>query len=120
MAAGPHTEPRRILALAQRALGDLRGLLTGLPADVLDAAPLAGEWSIRATLHHVIVVERRYALQTCYAVERTDGDPMRIAEERLPSPEAIEAGGDVDTLLARLAAARAETDRALGDLARRR
>ena len=117
VAAGPHPEPRRILALAQRALGDLRGLLTGLPADALDAAPRAGEWSIRATLHHVLVVERRYALQTRYAAERTDADPMRIAEERLPSPEAIEAGGDIDSLLARLAEARAETDRALGDLA---
>ena len=116
MAAVPHPEPRRILALAQRALGDLRGLLTGLPAGALDAAPRAGEWSIRATLHHVLVVERRYALQTRYAVERTDADPMRIAEERLPSPEAIDASGDVDTLLARLAEARAETDRALGDL----
>ena len=117
VAAVPHPEPRRILALAQRALGDLRGLLTALPADALDAAPRAGEWSIRATLHHVLVVERRYALQTRYAVERTDADPMRIAEERLPSPEAIEAGGDIDSLLARLAEARAETDRALGDLA---
>src|SRR5215813_5119385 len=32
-------ESRRILALAQRAFGDLRGLLLGLPDDLLDRAP---------------------------------------------------------------------------------
>src|SRR5215470_10274294 len=35
-AAGPHPESRRILALADRAFGDLRGLLAGLPAAMLD------------------------------------------------------------------------------------
>jgi hypothetical protein len=115
-AAGPHPESRRILALAQRALGDLRGLLAGLPADRLDVAPRAGEWSIRAVLHHLLVVERRYAVQTLYAVERADAEPVRIPEDRLPTPAQLDDRGDADALLARLADARAETDRRLGAL----
>jgi len=114
--AEPHPESRRILALAQRAFGDLRGLMAGLPADVLDAVPSAGEWSIRTTLHHLLVVERRYALQTLYAVERTDAEPVRIPEDRLPTPAQLDDRGDVATLLARLGEARAETDRRLGGL----
>jgi DinB family protein len=117
VAAEPHPESRRILALAQRALGDLRGLLTGLPGERLDATPRAGEWSIRETLHHLIVIERRYAVQTLYAVERADIEPVRIPDARLPTPAQIEAGGDVEVLLARLGDARAETSRTLGDLA---
>ena len=42
VAAQPHPESRRILSLAQRAFGDLRGLLVGLPADLLDRAPREG------------------------------------------------------------------------------
>jgi hypothetical protein len=116
-AAGPHPESRRILALAQRAFGDLRGLLTGLPAERLDAAPVPGEWSVRETLHHLLVIEGRYAVQTRYAVERAEGEPVRIPEARLPAPGQFDAGGDVAALLARLAAARTETNRALGALA---
>jgi DinB superfamily len=114
--AEPHPESRRVLALSQRSFGDLRGLLAGLPADLLDASPGAGEWSIRATLHHLLVVERRYALQTLYAVERTDADPVRIPEDRLTTPAQLDDRGDVATLLARLGEARAETDRQLGGL----
>ena len=112
----PHPESRRVLALAQRAFGDLRGLVAGLPTDVLDAAPRAGEWSIRQTLHHLLVIERRYALQTLYAVQRTNAEPVRIPEDRLPTPAQLDDRGDVDALLARLADARAETDRRLGAL----
>ena len=90
-AAEPHPESRRILALAQRALGDLRGLLAGLPAEQLDVAPRPGEWSIRQTLHHLLVVERRYALQTLYAVERADTEPVRIPDDRLPAPSSTTA-----------------------------
>jgi hypothetical protein len=117
VAAAPHPESRRILALAQRALGDLRGLLTGLPAEHLDPAPRAGEWSIRETLHHLLVVEGRYAVQTRYAAERAETEPVRIPDARLPTPAQFDAGGDIGALLARLADARAETNRTLGALA---
>jgi hypothetical protein len=116
VAARPHPESRRILSLAQRAFGDLRGLLIGLPTALLDTAPREGEWSLRETLRHVIVIEGRYAVQTRYAVERTDADPMRVADDKMPTPAQVDVTGDTSRILARLAETRAETDRRLGDL----
>lgn len=115
-AARPHPESRRILSLAQRAFGDLRGLLVGLPANLLDEAPRAGEWSIREILRHIVVTEKRYAIGTAYAVERADGDPMRVADAKLPTAAQMNVAGGIGAILARLAGARSETDRRLGDL----
>jgi DinB superfamily len=117
IAARSHPESRRILALAQRAFGDLRGLLIGLPVDLLDRSPREGEWSIGEVLHHVLAIERRYAIQTRYAVERADGDPMRIPDGRLPPTAPLDVPGGVGELLARIGEARAETNRWLGSLA---
>lgn len=117
VAARPHPESRRILSLAQRAFGDLRGLLIGLPADLLDRAPRAGEWPVRETLGHMLTVERRYALQTLYAIERADSDPVRIPDDRLPTGAQINAGSGIGEILTRLGDARAETNRRLGNLA---
>jgi DinB family protein len=116
VAARPHPESRRILSLAQRAFGDLRGLLVGLSADLLDQAPREGEWPVRETLRHMLVVERRYALQTLYATERSDSDPMRIPDDRLPTPAQIDVTGGIRDILGRIGAARAGTDRRLADL----
>lgn len=107
---------RRFLSLAQRAFGDLRGLLIGLPADLLDQPPREGEWPVREILRHVIVVEGRYAVQTRHAVERADTDPTRVADEKLPTPPQTDVTGKISEILARLGDARAETDRRLGDL----
>jgi hypothetical protein len=115
-AAGQHPESRRILALAQRAFGDLRGLLIGLPDDLLETPPRPGEWSIGETLRHLWAIERRYALQTLYAVERSDSEPVRIADDRLPPVAPAASGGDLGVLLARLGQARAETNDKLGDV----
>ncbi|HTY79410.1 MAG TPA: DinB family protein [Candidatus Bathyarchaeia archaeon] len=112
----PPPESRRILALAQRALGDLRGLLIGLPDALLDRSPREGEWSLREILRHIIVIEGRYAVQTEYAVTRSDADPMRVADDRMPTPAQTDVTGDVATILDRLREARARTDRRLGDL----
>jgi hypothetical protein len=117
VASGRHPESQLILAQAQRAFGDLRGLLVGLPDDVLDAAPRAGEWPVRDTLRHVLWVERRYALQTLHAIERAAGDPVRIPDARLPALDLIDVSGDVAAVLARIGDARADTNRRLGDLA---
>jgi hypothetical protein len=114
--ARPLPESRRILSLAQRAFGDLRGLLVGLPADLIDRAPRAGEWPVRDVLRHMWVIERRYALQTLYAVERADSDPVRIADDRLPTPAQMDATGSLDEVLARLGAAREESNRRLGEI----
>jgi len=117
VAAGSHPESRRILALAQRAFGSLRGLLAGLPGALLDKAPRAGEWPLRETLGHTLAVEQRYALQTRYAVDREDVDPMRIPDDRLPPTAPMSVGGEIEAVLARLAEARAETSRLLGAVA---
>jgi hypothetical protein len=109
-------ESRRILSLAQRAFGDLRGLLAGLPADLFDRAPRAGDWPVREVLRHMWVIEGRYAAQTLYAVERADADPVRIADNRLPTPADMDATGPPADVLARLAATRAESHRRLGDV----
>ena len=113
----PVPESRRILSFAQRAFGDLRGLLVGLPAHLIDRAPAAGEWPVREVLRHMWVVERRYALQTLYALERADSDPMRIADDRLPTPAQMDVTGGIGEVLARLGEARAESNRRLGDVA---
>jgi len=116
VSASAHPESRRILALAQHAFGELRGLLAGLPDPLLDRAPRAGEWPIREVLAHMLAVEERYALQTRYAVERTDADPMRIPDNRMPPTAQAHIAGEVDAILARLAEARADTNRRLGDV----
>ncbi len=110
VAAEPHPESRRILSLAQRAFGDLRALLLGVPDDLLDQAPREGEWPLRDTLRHILAVERRYGLQTKYAVERRDGDPMRISDDRLPTPAQIDVTGGFREILGRIGAARAESN----------
>lgn len=114
--AATHPESRRILALAHHAFGSLRALLAGLPGALLDKPPRAGEWPIRETLGHMLAVEQRYALQTKYAVDRTDADPMRIPDNRLPPTAPANVGGEIAAVLARLAEARAETGRWLGDV----
>ena len=115
-AAVSRPESRRILALAHRAFGDLRGLLIGLPAELLDRAPRDGEWTVREILRHVIVIEGRYAVGTRYAVDRADADPMRVADDKMPTPAQTDVTGSATQILARLGAVRAETDRRLGDL----
>ncbi|MBI3825392.1 MAG: DinB family protein [Candidatus Rokubacteria bacterium] len=117
VSAGIHPESRRILALAQRAFGDLRSLLLGLPTDLLDTPPRAGEWPVRETLRHMLVVERRYALQTRYALERADAEPVRIPDDRLPTPAQMDVSGEIGAILARLGDARTATNRWLGDVA---
>jgi hypothetical protein len=117
LAAAPNPESRRILALAQQAFGDLRGLILGLPDDLLEQAPRDGEWSVGEVLRHVLSVERRYAIQTLWAVERGEADPIRIPADRLPPTTPAAISGGAGELLARIGEARAETNRSLGSLA---
>jgi hypothetical protein len=114
--AGAHPESRRILALAQRVFGDLRGLVVGVPAQVLERQPAAGEWSVMHVLRHVQVVEERYMLQTAYAVDRSDADPIRIPDGGMPKIDALDTSGDGAAVLSRIAAAREATNRRLGDV----
>jgi hypothetical protein len=116
VSARSHAESRRILALAQHAFGDLRGLVLGLTDDVLEQVPRADEWSVGDVLRHVLSVERRYATQTRWAVERADSDPIRIPADRLPSSEPAPITASGADLLAALASARAETNRTRGNV----
>ena len=55
VSAAAHPESRRILALAQRAFGDLRGLVDRASRqDLLDRAPREGEWPLRQVLRHML------------------------------------------------------------------
>ncbi len=114
--AKPHPESRRILALAQRAFGDLRGLLVGLQEDLLASAPSQGVWSVREVIAHMILVEQRYALHTLYAVERSDAEPVRLPDARLPPLAPSDDGGSVGEILTRLGTARADTNRRLDNV----
>src|SRR5438105_15438497 len=66
------SEAARILSLAQRAFGDLRGLVAGLDESLFDAAPAPGEWTLRQTLGHLLLVELRYDASTGWARRRAD------------------------------------------------
>jgi hypothetical protein len=116
LAARPHPESRRILALAQQAFGDLKGLVIGVPDRVLDAAPREGEWSAGEVLRHVLVIEQRYFIQTRWAVERAESDPLRVPADRLPPTTPPDIPGGASAILVRVAEARAETNRVLATL----
>lgn len=104
----PASEAARLLAVGQRAWGELRGLLLGLPEDILDEPPAAaeaGEWTLRQILEHVLLTERRYRLHVEYALSRSDSDPVRL-ELKVELSGAETAGGSRDWI-ERLAAERA-------------
>ena len=67
-------------------------------------------------LRHVLAIERRYAIQTLWAVERADGDPLRVPGDRLPPTTPLDPGrGQRDPGADRRGARRDEP--ALGNLA---
>ncbi len=115
--ATPLSDANAILALAQRAYGDLRGLVIGLPDDLLDRAPRAGEWPLRQTLQHVISGELGYHAAALYAIARRDGEPVAFPQDRRPSPDAERiARGSAGDLLGYLSEVRARSDRDLAGL----
>ena len=111
------SEAERILTLARRAFGDLRGLLVGLPDNTLDTARDA-EWSLRDVLRHALLVEKRYAVNTLFAAHRGDDEPLHLAagDPRSPSERDVDVSGGVETVMERFAAARDQTDALLGAL----
>lgn len=110
------TEAQRILGLAQVAYGDLRGLLAGVGAEVLDRTPREGEWSARETLVHTIGVERSYRANTAFALVRRAEDPLTLPAERRPQPDPADTAGDGTAIALRLGARRAETDAELATI----
>lgn len=112
-ASTPTNDADRILVLAQRAFGDLRGLLLAVPDALLDREPAAGEWSIRKTMEHTIQVERSYRANTQHALLRDDGEPLTLPAERRPNEDPADTAGDAAAIAAALARRRAETDATL-------
>ena len=113
VAATPTIEADRIMALAQRAFGDLRGLLLAVPDELLDREPAPKEWSIRKTMEHTIGVERSYRANTQHALLREDGEPLILPADRRPRPDPADTEGDGLAIALALAKRRAETDSAL-------
>src|ERR1700694_1169495 len=89
----PPSEAGRLLAAGQRAWGELRGLLVGIPDAALDQPPppspaaahlLAepepleqeAEWTLREVLAHVLLTERRDREQVHSALRRSASDPL--------------------------------------------
>jgi hypothetical protein len=108
------SESARILALAQSAFGDLRGLVAGLDDALLDRAPADGEWSLREILAHAIGVERSYRANVEYSFARTAAEPVVMPVERRPKPDPADTAGGFADIVACFATRRAETDVALG------
>jgi uncharacterized damage-inducible protein DinB len=113
-AATPMKEADRILVLAQRAFGDLRGLMAAIPDALLDREPAPGEWSVRKTMEHTIRVERSYRANTQHALLRHDDEPLVLPEDRRPKADPADTAGDALAMVDALARRRAETDAALG------
>jgi len=109
-------EAARILGLAQLAFGDLRGLVLGTPDALLDRTPGPEEWSVRRTLAHAIVAERRRLRSVRYAVERAESDPPLMPERLRPAEDPADTAGAALNIVRRFAARRAETDAAIGAL----
>ena len=112
-AATPTNEADRILVLAQRAFGDLRGLLLAIPEALLDTEPAPREWSVRRTMEHTINVERSYRANTQHALLRQDDEPLTLSQDRRPKPDPADTAGDALAMVQALARRRAETDAAL-------
>jgi hypothetical protein len=110
------TEAERILLFADRALGDLRGLLVGQDDALLDRAPSPGEWTLRETLKHMLDVERRYPANTSHAIHRRDDESVVLAADdpRLAPSDPSETTGGFERVVERLVAARDRSDALLG------
>jgi hypothetical protein len=119
--SAPGWEAARLLAVGQRAWGELRGLLLGVPDRVLDQVPAhppgtsllntsqpvhgdpepTEKWTLRTVLAHVLLTERRYREQVEYALGRSEDQPLRREPTARVTPE--EEQGDVQGWIERLA-----------------
>ena len=104
------SEAARILALAQAAFGDLRGLLAGLPDELLDEVPREGEWPLRLTIHHMLHRELTMRANTAYALGRSASEPVEFPQDQLPRPEEADVSGGIAEILVRYTFEREITD----------
>jgi hypothetical protein len=96
------------LSLAQRAAGDLCGLLAGQPEELLDREPAAGEWSLREVMRHTVNTEVGFRLKSLSALDRGPDDSFEVPADRAPAD--VDVSGDPASIIAVLLTARADTD----------
>lgn len=66
----PPSLAQRILGQHQLAYRDLTGALVDVPDDMLDREPTAGEYSIRATLSHMLMAESGFRMAIEWALQQ--------------------------------------------------
>jgi len=96
------------LSLAQRAAGDLCGLLAGQSDELLDQEPAPGEWPLREVMRHTINTEGGFRARSLWAVDRGPDDSPDVPADRVPAD--VDVSGDTTSIIATLLAARADTD----------
>lgn len=96
------------MSLAQRAAGDLCGLLAGLSEELLDQEPAPGEWPLREVMRHTVNTEVGFRVRSLWAVDRGPDDSLDVPADRAPVD--VDVSGDVASIIAALLAARADTD----------
>ncbi|MEO8437414.1 MAG: DinB family protein [Chloroflexota bacterium] len=101
--AGPAVSALRAMGLAR---WELHGVLTPLSAADWDADPGGGEWSVRATLGHIIGGQRSYGWYNAWYLRQPqiEGETLYPADGTMPSdvPEEEEAAGTPTAVMARL------------------
>lgn len=108
--AGGWSEPVEVMALAQRALGQVLGLLAGQPDELLDFRPTADDWPLREVARHMLETELSFFANTRWSVTRTEDQPVAMPRELRPADADAPGDGVVEDLIARLLVARAATD----------
>jgi hypothetical protein len=108
--AGGWSEAVEAMAQAQRAVGQVLGLLAGQPDELLDFRPGPDEWPLREVVRHMVETELSFFANTRWSVTRTEGQPVAMPRELRPADSEAPGDGGVGDLMARLQAARAATD----------
>jgi len=104
----PQSLAQRILGQHQIAYRDLTGALVGIPDHALDHVPAEGEWSLRATMTHMLSAESGFRIAIEWALEQrgvleltADQFDSRAALRR--SRELYPLDGDLSSFLASFA-----------------
>jgi hypothetical protein len=110
------TEPMIAMAEAQRALGGALGLVAGQPEELLDFQPAPGDWPLRQVLRHMLDTELSYFANSRWSVLRTEDQPVAMPKELRHKDADAPGDGTISDLTGRLVAARATSDRFVGEL----
>ncbi|MBI3160760.1 MAG: DinB family protein [Chloroflexi bacterium] len=89
------TPAQRLMAQHHAAWWDLRAVLLGVSDDLLDRAPVPGEWTLRETLVHIIEVEWSHTKISEFAIQRARAGETDLASvpDDAWDPHFVERGG---------------------------